>query len=816
MKSILLTSTILLSLAGAPALAQESSEQAAADAQSGGIEDIVVTAQRRSESVQKTSVSISVLSADQLAQAGVTQARDLANSVPGVQIGQGGAATQIYIRGIGDFGSTSSSNPAVAFNVDGVYVARPAAIEGNFFDIERVEVLKGPQGTLYGRNSVGGAINVLPAKPKLGVREMSGAIEIGNYSKFGADAAFNLPLGDTVAIRVAGQVVSRDGYLSQGYDDDVHQSIRGQVLFAPNDRFSVRVAGDYIHVGGQGANQVPLNKIPGVNDRWTSLNDPRVAAFYDQQAVGLGLCAPIGPQFPTSPGNITTYRGGACPNLVIPGGPIAGTYPQAQLARSFADDGFRTNNVFWSVYGELEYDLDFAKLTVLPAYRSTSLDYGVFPGGSVKFDISADDVPETSKATSVEARLSRDTGALKGVIGLYYFNEDQKGQFTVNGGFLQRAIFYTDANTRSYAAFGQASLSISDSFRLLGGLRYTSDRREIDSPVYGLIGGQQVLGPLAAGCIPSQVPNSTDPTFVGCLVERPAGKVKFNRLNWKAGVEFDLGPSNMLYATASTGYKAGGLYQGFATTTEAGSYDPEDLKAFEIGSRNRFLNNMLQVNLDGFYYDYKNHQEPVIQVDALGVIVQSIQNAGKGRAFGGSADIVAKLSQNDTFHFGVEYLNTKYTSFVYNAPIVAGRRFVAPNGTGCLLSENAAQTQQTIDCSGKPLTRSPKWSGLASYSHVFEFDNGGNLEAKGEMNFQSSRFLGPEYLTISKAQAYAVFNASLTYSSSASNWTLTAYVRNIGNEAVFLSSQQANFVPGYVTATIAPPRTFGARLGFKF
>jgi iron complex outermembrane receptor protein len=184
-----------------------------APADDGTLAEIVITAERREETLQKSSVALQVVSQAELQNAGVVQMRDLTTVVPGLQIANGGAATQIYIRGVGDFGSTPITNPAVATNLDGVYIARPQGVEGNFFDIARVEVLKGPQGTLYGRNASGGAINIITARPSLDEFGGYGDIEFGNYNKVLAEGAVNLPVTAEFALRASAQAESREGYL---------------------------------------------------------------------------------------------------------------------------------------------------------------------------------------------------------------------------------------------------------------------------------------------------------------------------------------------------------------------------------------------------------------------------------------------------------------------------------------------------------------------------------------------------------------------------------------------------------------------------
>ncbi|NIJ09621.1 iron complex outermembrane receptor protein [Sphingomonas vulcanisoli] len=831
-----------------PALAQQATDQAAAS--QSAIQDIVVTAQRRSESVQKTSISLSVLSPEAIAKANISQAQNLAQAVVGLQIGQGGPATQIYIRGVGDFGSTASTNPAVAFNVDGVYVPRPAAIEGNFYDLERVEVLKGPQGTLYGRNATGGAINVITAKPKLGVTAMRGSIEIGNYRKIGADAAVNFPLGETVAVRFAAQVVNRGPYVTYGFDDEVRQSGRGQLLWKPNSALSIRLSGDYTHVGGGGAAYVVVPSAPGAAiaspkvSPWTSATDPVYANYVNALSVASNRC---GPRAPGSPFAAFPFSG-ACPNV--------GPFTQAQLTfGSFGQRGAQ-NNVFWNVSAQLDYDFGFATLTLLPAYRKASLDYLAFPGVDTRFDSSAAGVPETSKAKSFEARLAHDSSVLKWVIGGYYFREKQFAYSQVTSGYLQNVIINQVIGSKAFAGFGQATYSVTDRFRVIGGARYTSDNRtgepqsvNID-PSLGFaaaIGGS--LAATGTSCAAPVYPSALGNTFVGCANPRLYGDKTFRKVNWKAGVEYDLTPRNMVYATASTGFKAGGIYAGKAIDGSAASYNPENLTAYEIGSRNRFFNNKLQLNFEGFYYDYKDHQEPVIVLDAAGLTTQAIQNAGSGRLYGASADVVYKPTRHDTLHFGVEYLNSKYTRFALSSPLIVGTPTFLPDGaSGCPITSvfNAAGAgltlpptgvgvgtgpggailpgyargavvgSQTQSCVGKPFTRSPRWSGLISYTHVFDLGDSGQIEAEGNMQFQSSRYLGTEYLPSSLAPAYQQYNASLTYDAPGGHLSVTAYIRNITNEAIYTATARSFSIVGLNGASIAPPRTYGGRLSFNF
>lgn len=214
------------------------------------VDEIIVTAERRSETLQRSSLAMSVIAAAE-AQA-LTKPSDLTAVAPGVQVGGYGPQPQIYIRGVGDQTGNSRGQSAVAFNIDGVFYGRGSAVGPSMFDIARIEILKGPQGTLYGRNASGGAINIITAAPELG--ELFGYAngEAGSENLRRGNAAVNLPLGETAALRIAGQVVKRDGYLSDGSQDEDSRALRARLLWKPGERTSFLLNADVSHVGGIG------------------------------------------------------------------------------------------------------------------------------------------------------------------------------------------------------------------------------------------------------------------------------------------------------------------------------------------------------------------------------------------------------------------------------------------------------------------------------------------------------------------------------------------------------------------------------------
>lgn len=219
-----------------PVIVMAQSETAA---DSGALEEVVVTAQRREESSQRAAVALTALAGSAIADAGITNAAGLTAMVPALQINSTFGPTSAFrLRGVGNIVTNSLGDPAVAVNIDGVFLARPTSVQGLFFDLGRVEVLKGPQGTLYGRNATGGAVNVISAKPKLGELGGFAEVEYGNYSNRRLSGALNLPAGSINAFRLATQIIDRDGYYSDGTGDDKSQSVRLRFAHVPSDIWS--------------------------------------------------------------------------------------------------------------------------------------------------------------------------------------------------------------------------------------------------------------------------------------------------------------------------------------------------------------------------------------------------------------------------------------------------------------------------------------------------------------------------------------------------------------------------------------------------
>jgi len=758
-RTLLAGSAIACILLPAVAMAQDAAPSTAGAA---ALEEVVVTAQRREENLQRAAIAVSAVTGAALTQQSITQATDLTRMAPALQVAPASSLTQIYLRGVGTFGANAFAEQGVAFNLDGVYLSRPAAPAGLFYDLERIEVLKGPQGTLYGRNATGGALNVITAKPKLGQTGGFATAEYGNYDAFKAQAALNLALGDKAALRISGQRVQRDGYYSDGYDDEDTSAIRAQLRAEFSPRVDVTVMADYAKVGGQGSGGTIMPLLFGKGDERLGPSDPKVIAAYLSRA-------------PTAP----------VPQIIA------------------KNNGYQDNH-FAGISATLNADLGFAKLTVIPAYRDTDLDFVSYASSFLI------DVTEKSKQKSLEVRLANSIDKLNWVIGGYAFDESVKA----NQFFDQASngtVINSDLHTKSFAAFGQATYSLTDKFRLTGGVRYTTDNKKQLT--------QAETRPFVGFVPPGP------PAFIPIILSIPSTAttdVDFNKVTWKAGVEYDLGPQSLLYASVATGFKSGILYSATGRNYSA----PETLTAYTIGSKNRFLDNRLQLNVEGFYWDYKDQQIShlgAVQVASTpaGPIYGPVfltENAGAATIWGAEAELLFRLTPNDLISANLQYLNTNYDTLVYQfysttgAPPVVGCPIALTNQTGAA----AAARIFNVTCSGRPLTNAPKWAANLGYEHTFELGERGRVILAADTRLESSRYVSIDYVNEGKQDAYMMSNARLTYETASGKLALTAFINNIENELVFSNSLQSPAKAGVFYNQLRPPRTYGLRATTRF
>jgi iron complex outermembrane receptor protein len=777
-------------LSVSPSFAQTSPGPGAQTVSTGSdtqLQEVVVTAQRREETLQRAAVPVSVVTGDQLALAGVTQVEDLSKLVPSLQVAPAaGPYTLFYLRGVGNFNGNALSDAAVAFNVDGVYVARPSSTDGVFYDVDRVEVLNGPQGTLYGRNATAGAINVLTKEPDH-ILSAGGELEGGNFNDFRATGNANLPINDWIAVRGAFQVVSRSGYLDDGTDDDHTQSGRLKVRLDFSDNLKLIVGGDYTHVGGNGVGASLLsgsNQFVGGN-AWLGNTSPAAGAVYARTLVfTAGNTLSSLPFDSQTSAHCDLYEqnhaGQGCP---------------------LNDNSVFQDNKYTGVYADLTWTTSAGTLTVVPAYRHADLDYMSAEAG---FRI---DQTETDNQTSLEARFASNADQpLRYLAGLYYLHEG----IDSNPGYDQEYNYsseHVDATTNTVAGFGRLTWAFTDSFRATGGFRYTWERKQAD-------GSYLTMNTLCPGVF---IPPPAGPEFcfggVG-QVNVPAPPINVNQSNtwdkvtWRGALEYDVSAESLLYASVETGFKSGG----FSMSSTYPVYQPETITAYTLGSKNRFFDNRLQANLEIFDWDYKNQQISHLAYDTNGTLVFPTLNVGHSTIRGAEANIQWLATTSTLLGVDAQYLHSRYDNYNYGTPY-----FGAPPSSGCPYTvQPGPPALAVLNCSGMTPPQSPQWTinlNARQAVHIGSYKLVGTVDA----HYQGETLTGLDFLPVEQQKSYWITDAYLSLESPSGHWTLTGFVRNLSNTSVltasFLQPLAGTDLPN---ASVAPPRTYGAIVGFRF
>jgi iron complex outermembrane receptor protein len=588
----------------------EAASPTAADDTSG---DIIVTAQRTESLASRTPVALSAISGDALRTGGVTNPTQLGDQVPNLAITRGNGL-QITIRGVTSTDGSEKGDPSAAFLLDGIYIARPQVQETSFFDIARVEVLRGPQGTLYGRNTTAGVVNVISNRP---VDRFEGSVNgvYGNFDTAQIDAMVNIPVSDWLALRASGSYDRRDNFLhtspgDQNRLDPFKENISGrlQALLTFSDSANLLLRGDYSSLKG-----TPVQVVRGI--RFFDVTNPR---------------DPV--RLPTTSRALRT------------------------LGYLTAQQGDQNNDTY-GISGELNWDFGPLALTYLGSYREFNRDEKLTTllGSPV-----ASTFTGTYRQNSQELRFATTgKGPLKAQFGGYYFREKSGIDF-----FLRNALpgvpFYgfpqNPVINETYAFFGQATYSILPTLRFTGGARYSHDDK---SRVGGTV-RQQTL--------------TFNPATDSLLLN--AAETTSSKVTYRAGLEFDAGDRTLLYGTFSTGYKAGGFNDGCAAGSVTNGiacnqvrpldilyYQPETLTAYEIGVKTRFADNAIRINASAFYYDYKNLQLAQLIIVNGGPSSQT-SNAAKARVKGIEVEAVVTPIRNNRFDASFTYLDAYYADYL--------------------------------------------------------------------------------------------------------------------------------------------------------
>lgn len=811
-KSLALFGASLVFSAAAPVTAQQAG-QSASDA-AGPLEEVIVTAQRREQTLQSAAVAVDVVNQETLVRYGMESAQDLGLLSPSLGISAGGGPlTSLFIRGVGANTVNPLFDAGVAQNYDGVYLGRPAAASGlAFYDMERIEVVKGPQGTLFGRNSTGGVVNYIPVKPQLDETGGYGLLDVGSFGRTAAQGAVNIPAGDSMAFRIAGNYLDRDAYADDGTNTAESLSVRAQFLAELSEDANLRIAIDHSDVSGSG-------------------NTGDYVGTYNGNAA-------FGPLTNFTPSGLPIDSGGTSDAAnALRGGVLAGP-AFAFLAPLNSNEPFQ-DLTYSGILAEFNYETDSGTLTFVPAYREADQDYAFIGPG-----FGPSPAQETYEQITAELRFATDLdGSFNGVFGAFYFDEEADFSGNFNQDYIAPIQNFASGGD-SWAVFAQGTFDLSDTVRLNAGVRYTEDSKFVNGGGSTFIlfcggpPGPNFITPPAsfgAGCQnQSAFPAVTDPAvFINSLindgvippgstpndgfypvingipgaiidVDGPGGVALVNTVDddettYRLGVEWDVGAESLFYAGYERGYRAGGVDISQVVPT----YPPEFIDAYTIGSKNRFLDNRLQLNIEAFYWDYTDQQINYFATIGGGPEFRTVN--ADSTIQGLDVDLLWAATDDTTIGIKAQFLDSVYDRLDLVSDVGTGR-YGCPAGA-------VSGGLQTFDCSGQNLVYAPDLALDLNISHVFHT---GNLDLIGILDIihRSEQNTDNSFLPEVEAEAYTQVNLELMLMPTSGRWSVSLYGRNLTDERFFTSTNVSRFGPFY--GIYNPPRTYGIRLRTDF
>ncbi|MBO9519349.1 MAG: TonB-dependent receptor [Porphyrobacter sp.] len=793
-RTLLVTGTILASAlwvgVGSPAVAQEGEAQPAAASEASTDQDntILVTARRREESLQETPIAISAFSAETLQERQIHQTQDLERITPSLQFKPAGqlsgnsSASVAFIRGIGQLDPTAAVDPGVGVYIDEVYVGRAVGSTIEFGDIASVEVLRGPQGTLFGRNTIGGAILVRTREPKFGEFSGRGRVRGGSDDLLEGFAAFNLPITDTTAARISGGFRKRDGYVIRAFDgldlgNENLVTLNGAFRWEPTSNFELSLRADYTDRDENGA---PFT-FAGINE-----NAP-VAAIVSVAAGCPGAKIPFAPVAPGDP------RFGA-PSVPLIDDPRCANDFQAR--GDFVNGGtapVTSQSEIWGVSGTARYDVDdsltFKSIT---AYRSTQ-SRGIRDADNTPFVMITTDVGGKSKQFSQELQLQYDHGIVHGILGAYYYDEDTFERATVPlafppsppvissllaGGPGSRDLQLSDLETRSMAAFGELSVEPADGLELTGGLRYTEDRKTYQGTVMNLFP--------ATLPDPDPLPTLAIPEGGPLFIYNRPFEDTFSHLTGSASVRYEFNKWLNAYVSYSTSFKSGGFntrYNAPPPGFVPVPFDEETVESYEVGAKMDFGD--ARLNLAAFQANYDDMQLIFRQG-----VVPLLFNAGKARIRGFEAE-ASYHTGGLRLDAGMSLLDDDILSIT---PVPGASATVAP---------------------GDDLPLTPAFQGNFGIGYEIPLAQGYTLTPRFDGSYTSHVTFITGSVPEIEENGYFVGNASVELGIN-DRWTVTAGVINLFDERYLIQGNASLATLGYAERIFARPRSWYVQLAAEF
>lgn len=723
-----LTATALgVAMTGGAASAQEAPTTSATQ-----LDEVVVTATRREQRLQDVPVAVTAVSGEALERTNFREVTDLQYVAPNVTFSSTNAVANgggFQVRGVGTQTYDSGVEQTVGLVVDGVVIGLPRDPGATgFADIERVEVLRGPQGTLFGKNTSAGVIQIISKNPRIG--EFSGNLDTsyGERDERIARGAVNLPLGSTAALRLAGFYSAQDGAIPYVLHDGAvgdreNQGLRAKLLWEPTENLSLVLTGEY--QTGFARDSLIIHQL-GVNPLYNSLFN----------------------SFQVRPG-VNSFR-------------------------AYDDGDWTADTTVSGVSLQADYRLGDFTLTSITAYRESELaQLSDIDHAPVNILNVSNGWLDSSQFTQ-ELRLTSPAGErLEYVAGLYYYSTDISGR-TIQGGDILKflgvaplpAVLYGERvqenSTESYAAFGQATYALTDTIKLIGGLRYTNDKVD-GSLVINPVPGAYTLG--AGGVRPY------------------SGTVSADNVSGRLGVQYQPDRNLMLYATYSTGYKGPALDNVNGVAVEV---RPETVESYEAGVKSTLWNGRWILNASVYSSDFKDFQAQTLDTTSAPPRL-GLANAGLMRARGFELETNLRLTDHLTVGGSASYNDAEYKDYVGSC--YTGQPISPVVGQGCYLVPGT--TTYVANLAGERLTNAPEWSYNVRAAYERSVGGGLKVDASANWSWRDDAYA----LTADKAsivESYGILNGNIGIGAENGSWRLGIYARNLLDQMFFASTPALN------------------------
>lgn len=810
----------VITLASANAATQESQQPAGF----GVLEIIEVTAQKRVEDAQDVPIAISAFTSTTLQDRNISTVQGLSNLTPNVSLDAGSpfsgssSVLSAYIRGVGQDDFAFNLDPGVGVYIDGVYLARTVGANSDLLDVERIEILRGPQGTLFGRNSIGGAISIVTREPE---NELGGKLELvaGRFDRIDIRASLDLPFTDNLRTSHTFSSARRDGYLDRipfpnqdafiddpvdafprsGFDrgdtegGDDYWTLRSKLVWDANNNTRLTLMADYQDIDQEGIANSLLKVL--ANNGLPTFPGELFGSTYN-------VCINVPNNLlPTEPGNNLQAMCG-------PRGTVGTSFGNANVDADpnndrltftdqfFTDDvdkSFATGPSFsrldnWGIAATLEFDWsDHLSIKSISSYREleweASMDADgtpitiVEPGFKMNQEQFSEEIQFTGTALN---------GQLDYVLGFYYFEE--KGDlhdFVPFGQGLLQVDGFNQFDTDTWAIFTHLNYALTDSLSLTLGARYTEEdkafegfQRDPNGYLYKLNLGVQLDEISETDRQTLGFPDPRDP-----LRFYPPGvnTKHFNNFSPRVGLEYGHSENVMVYISYSQGYKTGGWTTRLSFPEQtAPDFDEEEADSYELGLKSEWFDSRLRLNLAAFYTEYDG-----IQLTQTDGISPTTKNAGEARIHGAEIEFQAVPASNVTVNGGVGYIHDEYT-------------------------------QKDVGVTaGSALPKTPRWTVTISPQYTFNLDHGARVVALVDFTHTSEQFNNTENTpTLLRSQVNLV-NASLIYENASDRWSVTLGGTNLNDER-YLTTGQFQPGGGLIYGTYSRPEEWYVKLSVKF